>query len=48
VWCGVVRGSPSQLKATGRELRQGVFDNGSWLWQGVDRHLVELAELRTE
>ena len=31
VWCGVVTGSPSQLKVTGREL-----------WQGVGRHLVEL------
>ena len=30
----MVTGSPSQLKATGREL-----------WQGVDRHLVELTEL---
>ena len=34
----MVRGSPSQLKVTGREL-----------WQGVGRHLVELtAELMDE
>ncbi len=26
-----------------------MFDNGNWLWQGVDRHLVEhTAELRDE
>ena len=38
-----------QLKATGREFWCSVFDNGSWLWQGVDRHLVELtAELMDE
>ena len=40
---------PPQLKATGREFWCSVFDNGSWLWQGVDRHLVELtAELMDE
>ena len=33
---------PAQLKAKGRELWSSVFDNGKWLWQGVDRHLVEL------
>ena len=33
---------PPQLKAEGRELWSSVFDNGKWLWQGVDRHLVEL------
>ena len=33
---------PAQLKAKGRELWFSVFDNGTWLWQGVDRHLVEL------
>ena len=33
---------PAQLKAKGRELWSSVFDNGSWLWKGVDRHLVEL------
>jgi hypothetical protein len=33
---------PPQLKAKGRELWSSVFDNGKWLWQGVDRHLVEL------
>jgi hypothetical protein len=33
---------PAQLKAKGRELWSSVFDNGRWLWQGVDRHLVEL------
>ena len=32
---------PPQLKAKGRELWCSVFDNGKWLWQGVDRHLVE-------
>ena len=32
---------PAQLKAKGRELWCSVFDNGKWLWQGVDRHLVE-------
>ena len=41
--------SPAQLKAKGRELWSSVFDNGKWLWQGVDRHLVELtAELMDE
>ena len=40
---------PPQLKAKGRELWSSVFDNGSWLWKGVDRHLVELtAELMDE
>ena len=40
---------PAQLKAKGRELWSSVFENGSWLWQGVDRHLVELtAELMDE
>jgi len=32
---------PPQLKAKGRELWSSLFDNGKWLWQGVDRHLVE-------
>lgn len=40
---------PPQLKAKGRDLWSSVFDNGRWLWQGVDRHLVELtAELMDE
>jgi len=40
---------PPQLRAKGRELWFGVFDNGSWLWQAVDRHLVELtADLMDE
>ena len=40
---------PPQLKAKGRELWCSVFDNGKWLWQGVDRHLVEhTAELMDE
>lgn len=40
---------PAQLKAKGRALWSGVFDNGSWLWKGVDRHLVEhTAELMDE
>ncbi len=40
---------PPQLKAKGRDLWSSVFDNSSWLWKGVDRHLVELtAELMDE
>jgi hypothetical protein len=40
---------PAELKAKGRELWSSVFENGSWLWKGVDRHLVELtAELMDE
>ena len=40
---------PAQLKAKGRELWCSVFDNGKWLWEGVDHHLVEhTAELRDE
>lgn len=40
---------PAQLKAKGRELWSSVFENGNWLWEGVDRHLVEhTAELRDE
>lgn len=40
---------PAQLKAKGRELWSSLFDNGSWLWKEVDRHLVELtAELVDE
>jgi hypothetical protein len=40
---------PTWLKAKGREFWVGVFDNGSWLWKGVDRHLVELtADLMDE
>lgn len=40
---------PAQLKAKGRELWCSVFEDGKWLWDGVDRHLVEhTAELRDE
>jgi hypothetical protein len=40
---------PPQLKAKGREFWSSVFANGSWLWKGVDRHLVELtADLMDE
>ena len=40
---------PPGLKAKGREFWSSVFDNGSWLWKGVDRHLVELtADLMDE
>jgi hypothetical protein len=33
---------PAEMKAKGREFWSSVFDNGSWIWKGVDRHLVEL------
>jgi hypothetical protein len=33
---------PSTLGAEGREFWCSVFDNGRWLWTGVDRHLVAL------
>ena len=40
---------PPGLKAKGREFWSSVFANGSWLWKGVDRHLVELtADLMDE
>jgi hypothetical protein len=40
---------PSELKAKGREFWSSVFDNGSWLWKGVDCHLVaHTAELMDE
>jgi hypothetical protein len=38
---------PAQLKEKGREFWFSVFDHSTWLWKGVDRHLVALtAELR--
>mgnify|MGYP000453797046 CR=1 FL=1 len=41
--------TPPQLKAKGSELWCSVFENGRWLWKGVDRHLVEhTAELMDE
>jgi len=40
---------PSELKAKGREFWSSAFDNGRWIWRGVDRHLVGLtAELLDE
>jgi len=40
---------PSELEAKGREFWSSVFDNGRWIWRGVDRHLVGLtAELLDE
>lgn len=39
----------AQLKAKGKELWSSVFEDGKWLWEGVDRHLVEhTAELMDE
>ncbi len=40
---------PEQLQARGREFWASVFDNGQWIWKGVDRYLVTMtAELLDE